>query len=369
MQTVDALFGLAFAAAPGLPLSRLACTDSQAHSSIGTGSGFNALPHLVSTRFQDLFHSPPGVLFTFPSRYSCAIGSRRVFSLAGRSPRLRTGFHVSRLTPSRCVRGPFGYGALTPFGAPFQRLPLGLLARMRTRAVPLSLATTQGIESLFLLLPVLGCFRSRGCPPRAICSRGDGMHRACRVSPFGDPGIEAHVQLPRAYRRLSRPSSSSGSKASAARLISFRPAHAGPLPLLALASCFCFWLMWSAACGRMAGPRTPSRHRFLYARFYFRKNYGIQFSRRMRLYGAPRIAPRKPDGMAVGCRAAPSAQARAGRRCWRPCPFLRRKEVIHPLVLEGIPCFDLTPITGPALDAAPPCGLGKRFRALPALMV
>lgn len=33
--------------------------------------------------------------------------------------------------------------------------------------------------------------------------------------------------------------------------------------------------------------------------------------------------------------------------------LLHRKEVIHPLVLEGIPCFDLTPITGPALDAAP----------------
>ena len=32
--------------------------------------------------------------------------------------------------------------------------------------------------------------------------------------------------------------------------------------------------------------------------------------------------------------------------------LLRRKEVIHPLVLEGIPCFDLTPITRPALDAA-----------------
>ena len=28
-----------------------------------------ALPLLVSTRFQVLFHSPPGVLFTFPSRY------------------------------------------------------------------------------------------------------------------------------------------------------------------------------------------------------------------------------------------------------------------------------------------------------------
>ena len=29
-----------------------------------------ALPLLVSIRFQVLFHSPPGVLFTFPSRYS-----------------------------------------------------------------------------------------------------------------------------------------------------------------------------------------------------------------------------------------------------------------------------------------------------------
>ena len=28
-----------------------------------------ALPLLVSTGFQVLFHSPPGVLFTFPSRY------------------------------------------------------------------------------------------------------------------------------------------------------------------------------------------------------------------------------------------------------------------------------------------------------------
>ena len=29
-----------------------------------------SLPLLVSIRFQVLFHSPPGVLFTFPSRYS-----------------------------------------------------------------------------------------------------------------------------------------------------------------------------------------------------------------------------------------------------------------------------------------------------------
>ena len=37
---------------------------------MGTRSPFDGLSVLVSTRFQVLFHSPPGVLFTFPSRYS-----------------------------------------------------------------------------------------------------------------------------------------------------------------------------------------------------------------------------------------------------------------------------------------------------------
>ena len=50
---------------------------------------------LVGTRFQVLFHSPLGVLFTFPSRYWFAIGHRRVFSLGGWSPLIPTGFHVS----------------------------------------------------------------------------------------------------------------------------------------------------------------------------------------------------------------------------------------------------------------------------------
>ena len=45
-----------------------------------------------------LFHSPPGVLFTFPSWYLFAIGHRLVFSLAEWSPRVRAGFRVSRPT-------------------------------------------------------------------------------------------------------------------------------------------------------------------------------------------------------------------------------------------------------------------------------
>ena len=57
------------------------------------------LPLLVNIRFQVLFHSPPGVLFTFPSRYSFSIGHQVVFSLGGWSPLLPTGFLVSCGTP------------------------------------------------------------------------------------------------------------------------------------------------------------------------------------------------------------------------------------------------------------------------------
>ena len=53
---------------------------------------------LVSIRFQVLFHSPPGVLFTFPSRYWFTIGHDLVFSLAGWSRLFPAGFHVPRRT-------------------------------------------------------------------------------------------------------------------------------------------------------------------------------------------------------------------------------------------------------------------------------
>ena len=49
--------------------------------------------------------------------------------------------------------------------------------------------------------------------------------------------------------------------------------------------------------------------------------------------------------------------------------FLLRKEVIHPHVPVGIPCYDLTPVIGPALDDSLPYGLCHRLRALPASMV
>ena len=83
-------------------LNLAACRDSQAHSTKGTRSpSSERLPLLGGARFQALFHSPLGVLFTFPSRYWFAIGHRRVFSLGGWSPLLRTGFHVPGPTLDR----------------------------------------------------------------------------------------------------------------------------------------------------------------------------------------------------------------------------------------------------------------------------
>ena len=49
--------------------------------------------------------------------------------------------------------------------------------------------------------------------------------------------------------------------------------------------------------------------------------------------------------------------------------FLLRKEVIHPHVPVGIPCYDLTPIISPTFDGSLPFGLGHRLRVLPTLMV
>lgn len=69
-----ALFRLGFPTAPSLQLNLAHKRNSPVHSTKGTLSPMNGLELLVGTRFQVLFHSPSGVLFTFPSRYWFTIG-------------------------------------------------------------------------------------------------------------------------------------------------------------------------------------------------------------------------------------------------------------------------------------------------------
>ena len=61
---------LALTSAPVIhDLNLAAYIHSPDRSTKSTRSHFDVLSVLVGTGFQVLFHSPPGVLFTFPSQY------------------------------------------------------------------------------------------------------------------------------------------------------------------------------------------------------------------------------------------------------------------------------------------------------------
>ena len=62
------------------------------HSTKGTRSPFDGLSVLVSIRFQVLFHSPPGVLFTFPSQYCSLSVTREYLGLEDGPPMFPPGF-------------------------------------------------------------------------------------------------------------------------------------------------------------------------------------------------------------------------------------------------------------------------------------
>ena len=83
---------------------------------------YTSLPPIVDIWFQFLFHSPSGVLFTFPSRYLCTIGHQIVFSLTQWSGLILTEFHVLHDTwDVQSYRFSFfAYKAVTFFGCPFQ---------------------------------------------------------------------------------------------------------------------------------------------------------------------------------------------------------------------------------------------------------
>ena len=137
--------------------------------------------HIIS----GIYFTPlAAVLFTFPSRYLFTIGRQLVFSLTPWSPRIHTKFHVHRVTQEFPRRARvFGYGPLTLCGAIFHSLHLTVCTAMSGSynphgkpwvwALPLSLATTYGIDSLSFPL-VTEMFHFTGyCVFRAMYSHGD----------------------------------------------------------------------------------------------------------------------------------------------------------------------------------------------------
>ncbi len=132
---------------------------------------------LVGAWFQDLFHPPLGVLFTFPSRYLFAIGLTGVFSLAGWARRIQTGLLVSRPTQDSATPheasgkglSPAAAGLSSPFPSPPTYDDAVLLPRRRLDASGLGCSPVArrywGNHSYFLFLRVLRCFSSPRWPP------------------------------------------------------------------------------------------------------------------------------------------------------------------------------------------------------------
>ena len=107
--------------------------NSPDRSTKSTTSHFNVLCLLVNIGFQVLFHSPPGVLFTFPSRYFSTIGHQVVFSLTGWSPLVHTEFLVPRATLDTASLLDFSLTGLSPsLVSPSNEILLSLIDGLRS---------------------------------------------------------------------------------------------------------------------------------------------------------------------------------------------------------------------------------------------
>jgi hypothetical protein len=117
------------------------------------------VPQFVNTGFQVLFHSPPGVLFTFPSQYSSLSVTKEYLALGGGPPTFLPGFTCLTVLWILLTFSSFVYGAFTLFRGAFHHLLLTLkdysqseprIARNSVWALPISLAATFGIDLSFL---------------------------------------------------------------------------------------------------------------------------------------------------------------------------------------------------------------------------
>ena len=185
------------------------------------------LPQLVNTGFQVLFHSPPGVLFTFPSQYYALSVTKEYLALRG-GPRLfpqdstclvvlwillavlgfrLRGFHPLWLAFPK----PFCYPHTMPSAV---RTPV--CSHTGLGSFPFA-RRYLGNHCCFLFLRLLRCFSSPGSPCMAMDSPCSGRSSSGRVSPFRNRRVIGYLLLAAAFRSLSRLSSALSAKASTLR--------------------------------------------------------------------------------------------------------------------------------------------------------
>ena len=138
------------------------------------------LPQFVNTGFQVLFHSPPGVLFTFPSQYSALSVTKEYLALRGGPRSFPQGFScLVVLWILLCVL-PFrvrGFHPLWPvFPGPFYYSHTIINAVRTPECTPSGLGSFHfarryfGNRVFFLLLRLLRCFSSPGSRRMAMDS-------------------------------------------------------------------------------------------------------------------------------------------------------------------------------------------------------
>ena len=159
------------------------------------------------------------MLFTFPSQYWFTIGRQLVFSLTPWSARIHATFHVCGTTQGLPrAAWIFGHGPFTLSGMLFHAFDLIFAvshwgpttpeAKPPVWALPLSLATTYGIESLSFP-PLTEMFHFSGFSEPAPILFGAGRCRinSIRLSHSEIPGLKRICRYPRliaAYHVLHR---------------------------------------------------------------------------------------------------------------------------------------------------------------------
>ena len=223
-----ALLRLAFASAPHLKCLTLpVIVTRRTVLQKVRGRTYKVLPQLVNTGFQVLFHSPPGVLFTFPSQYYALSVTKEYLALRGGPRSFRQGFSCLNVLwillccSSFRVRGshpllpvfpvPFHYN-LQSFCSPNPSMLARWFGLFRFRSPLLTESNFSFFSSGYLDVSV------HRVPLHTLWIRV-WIHGVC---PCGFPhsdicGSNGYLLLPAAFRSLSRLSSALSAKASTLR--------------------------------------------------------------------------------------------------------------------------------------------------------
>ena len=371
----------------------------------------------MGTRFQVLFHSPPGVLFTIPSRYSSAIGHQVVFRLTQWSAQIHSGFlgpgatrdthqqaHTFRLRGYHPLRRAFQdpstthelsdcptvrqnrqVGPTTPYA---QRLPAVTRARFSLVRFRSPLLTE------YLLLPVLRCFTSRRSLPAPMYSGTGSTTRLVLGFPIRTPSD--HGSLANSPRIIA------GCYVLLRLLVPRHPPCAlhelHTTKILQTKEQRCSRPLYSSRT-TTPGPRhhppppPPPRARTPVRETDGPGNQGPRPRRALpQDPTACQDPPPRPDtgpgaaretvDVPPKSRPAHRRRSRRPRRAGPPAPGpatngrthhgrrpeLLRKEVIQPHLPVRLPCYDLVLIASPTFDRSPPHGLGHGLRVLPTFM-